>query len=134
MQEDKPQLTDTDVICLLNALENIEKQATILTSKELTDLLNSRYAALLGNRKKMTSLREERALFTAENGNFDANNPLALNLIEWKAKFNEELNKDFNRDMLYAIDEEITFNWKSRHLKNYFNRSEWMSESSNVRF
>ena len=119
MQDDKPQLTDADVICLLNALENIEKQATILTSKELTDLLNSRYAALLGNRKKMTTLREERAQFTAENGNFDANNPLALNLIEWKKKFNDELNKDFNRDMLYGIDNEITFNWIKVHLFNF---------------
>ena len=98
------------MICLLNALENIEKQASVLTSKELTDLLNARYAALMGNRKKMSSLREDRAQFSAVNGNFDPNNPLAVDLIEWKNKFNEELNKDFHREILFGIPDVINWN------------------------
>ena len=106
----QPNLTDADVICLLNALENIEKQAAVLTSKELSDVLNARYAALLGNRKKMTSLRDDRALLTEENGNFDPNNPLALNIGEWKDKFNEELKKDYCQHLFFGNSDEIVMN------------------------
>jgi len=93
-------LDRTNTICLLNSLENIEKQARLISCKELDDEMNKRYSALLINRRSVKSAQKEREHFTEENPNFDPNNPLALDLRKWKKLFEERLSNPANQDLI----------------------------------
>jgi len=94
-------LDRTNTICLLNSLENIEKQARLISCKELDDEMNKRYSALLINRKSVKSAQKEREHYTEENPNFDPNNPLALDLKKWKKLFEERLSNPANQDLIF---------------------------------
>ena len=50
-QEDQPPMSSQSATCLLNAVENIEKQAEIVMNAELEEELTERYATLIGNTK-----------------------------------------------------------------------------------
>lgn len=94
-------LDRTNTICLLNSLENIEKQARLISCKELDDEMNKRYSALLINRRSVKNAQKEREHFTEENPHFDSNNPLALDLKKWKKKFEERLSNPANEDLTF---------------------------------
>lgn len=94
-------LDRTNTICLLNSLENIEKQARLISCKDLDDEMNKRYSALLINRRSVKSAQKEREHYTEENPNFDPNNPLALDLKKWKKLFEERLSNPANQDLIF---------------------------------
>jgi len=96
-QEDQPPMSSQSATCLLNAVENIEKQAEIVMNAELEEELTERYATLIGNTKIVPEkLRRRTKDYSVTENVFDVNNPLALDLSKWNAHFNEQLAKHKN--------------------------------------
>lgn len=87
---DLPPLSLDSSKCLGEILSELSEETDGVLNKELEGELNSRYCAILMNRKSMKSLDGHRKIFTENNPEFDQFNPLALNLERWKKYMNAD--------------------------------------------